>query len=142
MTDEDLLAKKLALIETYVREVRTLAVPHEIATNVRERRFVQYTLQMAIQAAIDIASHIVSDDRLGEPTTNGQLFELLASAGWLSPAQVAPLRRMAGFRNVLVHGYAEVDPEVVRDVVENHLGDLVAYVAAVRARLGKSEESV
>ena len=39
MTDEDLLAKKLALIETYVRELRTLSKPREISTEVRERRF-------------------------------------------------------------------------------------------------------
>jgi uncharacterized protein YutE (UPF0331/DUF86 family) len=34
-----------------------------------------------------------------------------------------------------VHGYAEVDPKIVRDVVEHHLGDLDAFVAAIRTRL-------
>jgi uncharacterized protein YutE (UPF0331/DUF86 family) len=135
MTDEDLVAKKLALIETYVRELRTLAKPREISTEVRERRFAEHTLQIAIQAAMDVASHIVSDEKLGEPTTNSQLFELLAQAGWLQNDQSERLRKMAGFRNVLVHGYAVVDPAIVRDVVENHLGDLLDFVAAVRARL-------
>jgi uncharacterized protein YutE (UPF0331/DUF86 family) len=135
MTDEDLVAKKLALIETYVRELRTLARPREISTEVRERRFAEHTLQIAIQAAMDVASHIVSDEKLGEPATNSQLFELLAQAGWLQLAQSDRLRKMAGFRNVLVHGYAVVDPAIVRDVVENHLGDLLDFVAAVRARL-------
>ncbi len=135
MTDEDLVAKKLALIETYVRELRTLSKPQEISTEVRERRFAEHTLQIAIQAAIDVASHIVSDNRLGEPATNSQLFEILTQAGWLHPSQTDRLRKMAGFRNVLVHGYASVDPAIVRDVVENHLGDLVEFVAAVRARL-------
>jgi uncharacterized protein YutE (UPF0331/DUF86 family) len=135
MTDQDLLAKKLALIETYVQELRTLSRPQEISTQVRERRFVEHTLQIAIQAAIDVASHIVSDEKLGEPATNAQLFELLAQAGWLPAAQTGRLRKMAGFRNLLVHGYAIVDPTVVRDVVENHLGDLSDFVAAVRLRL-------
>jgi len=35
---------------------------------------------------------------------------------------------MAGFRNVLVHAYTEVDPAIVRDVVEHHLGDLDEFV--------------
>ena len=39
---------------------------------------------------------------------------------------------MAGFRNVLVHGYVAVDLAIVRDVVEHHLGDLDAFVAAIR----------
>jgi uncharacterized protein YutE (UPF0331/DUF86 family) len=46
---------------------------------------------------------------------------------------VAPLRDMAGFRNVLVHGYDTVNLDVVRDVVEHHLDDLLAFVRAIRA---------
>jgi len=66
MTDPELLAKRLAQIETCVRELRELARPDAIGTDVREARFVEHTLQIAIQAALDTASHIVSDGRLGE----------------------------------------------------------------------------
>ena len=40
MTDLDLLAQKLAFIETCVQELRTLARPAEILHDVREARFV------------------------------------------------------------------------------------------------------
>lgn len=135
MTDADLVAKKLALIETYVSELRSLARPAEIERDVREERFVEHTLQLAIQAALDVASHVASSERLGEPSTNRQLFEILARRGWLPAELSLPLRDMAGFRNVLVHGYAAVDPRIVRDVVENRLGDLLAFVAEIRRRL-------
>lgn len=75
MTDAELVAKKLAQVETYVAELRRLARPDLIATDLRERRFVEHTLQIAIQAALDVASHIVSDERLGEPRTNQALFD-------------------------------------------------------------------
>lgn len=65
MTDPDLLAKKLALVETCVQELRTLARPGAIEGDLREQRFVEHTLQIAIQAALDAASHVVSDGRLG-----------------------------------------------------------------------------
>jgi len=42
---------------------------------------------------------------------------------------------MAGFRNVVVHCYQEVDLGIVRDVVENHLGDLLEFAAAIRRKL-------
>jgi len=101
---------------------------------VRELRFVEHTLQIAIQSAMDAASHIISDERLGEPGTNRALFETLAKHGWMPETPAQGLARMAGFRNILVHGYTEVDPSIVRDVLENHLGDLDAFVATVRAR--------
>ena len=79
MTDADLIAKKLAYIESCVRELRTLAHPQQVRADLREQRFILYTLQTAIQAALDVAAHIVSDQRLGEPRSNRELFELLAS---------------------------------------------------------------
>ena len=134
MTDPELLGKRLALIETCVSQLRTLARPDAIARDIREQRFVEHTLQIAIQATLDIASHVVSDRRLGEPRTNRELFDLLARDGWISEPLVESLRRMVGFRNVLVHGYDDVNLGVVQDVVANRLGDLVAFVAAVRRR--------
>ena len=135
MTDADLVAKKLALIETYVRELTTLADPSRIEGDIREERFVEHTVQIAVQAALDVASHVVSDERWGEPRTNQELFELFARHGWIDPELAQSLRAAVGFRNILVHGYASVDKAVVRDVLENHLGDLLGFVSAVRARL-------
>ena len=135
MTDADLLAQKLAFIETCVQELRTLARPSEILRDVREARFVLHTLQIAIQAALDVASHIVSDERLGEPETNRELFDRLARHGWLSDSLAATMVRMAGFRNIVVHGYGGVNLEIATDIVEHRLGDLVAFAAALRARL-------
>lgn len=135
MTDTDLLKKKLASIESCLSELTRLARPDAIESDVRERRFVEHTLQIAIQAALDVASHIVSDRRLGEPRTNRELFDLLRQDGWIGDDLTGVLRNMAGFRNVLVHGYDDVDLAVVHDVLERHLGDLTAFVDAVRRRL-------
>ncbi|HET7291183.1 MAG TPA: DUF86 domain-containing protein [Vicinamibacteria bacterium] len=132
MTDPALVAKKLALIETCISQLRALARPEALRTDVREERFVEHTLQVAIQAALDVASHIVADDRLGEPETNRELFDLLAKAGRVSRELAATLRDMAGFRNVIVHGYQDVDLGVLEDVLRNHLDDLLAFVRATR----------
>ena len=137
MTDPELVAKRLAIIETSVRELRELSRPAAIPTDVREARFVEHTLQIAIQAVLDTASHIVSDERLGEPRTNRELFDLLERAGWIPPVLAGALRDMAGFRNVLVHGYDTVDLEIVRDVVEHHLGELLQFADTVRKRVGR-----
>ena len=132
MIDADLVAKKLAMIETYVRELDELARPDALRIDVREERFVEHTLQIAIQAALDVASHIVSDRRLGEPRTNRELFSLLVRGGVLPEDLAERLGAMAGFRNVLVHGYGDLDLAVVEDIVENRIGDLLDFVREIR----------
>jgi len=135
VTDPELVAYKLARVEALVGELRAMAQPDRLRTDIREERFVEHTLQIAIQCALDVASHIVADDALGLPKTNKELFTILARHGWIDGELAGTLCSMAGFRNVLVHGYDEVDVGVVEDVVRHRLDDLLAFVAAVRARL-------
>jgi uncharacterized protein YutE (UPF0331/DUF86 family) len=135
MTDPDLLAKRLAFIETCVQELRTLARPDALDHDVRERRFVEHTLQIAIQAMQDVASYIVSDERLGEPRTNQELLDLLIAAGWLEPELGRRLRQAIGFRNVLVYGDTSVDLDIMRDVLARGLDDLSSFVVVIGVRL-------
>ena len=135
MTDWDLVAKRLAFIETCVQELRSLAQPEEIRRDIRQERFVEHTLQIAIQAALDVAGHIVSDERLGEPRTNQELFELLERYRWIPSDLSSSLRKMAGFRNILVHGYETVDLAIVEKIVTDHLDDLLRFASAIRAKL-------
>lgn len=135
MTDRALVEKKLAAIVSAVSDLRRLARVDLLRHDVREERFIEHTLQLAMQAALDVASHIVSDESLGEPQTNRQLFDLLARAGWLDGPLADQLSRMAGFRNVLVHGYDDVDLAVVEDIVRHRLDDLLQFVTLVGRRL-------
>lgn len=135
MTDPDLVLKKLARVETCVHELRRLADPAALGRDIREERWIEHTLQIAIQAAIDAAAHIVADERLGEARTQRELFDLLARAGWLPSELLARLRGMCGFRNILVHGYDDVDLGVVRDVLANGLDDLLEFVRVLRGRV-------
>jgi uncharacterized protein YutE (UPF0331/DUF86 family) len=65
------------------------------------------------------------------------LFDLLAREGWISAELAATLPAVAGFRNVLVHGYQNVGTSILRDIVDNRLNDLLAFVSAIRARLSE-----
>jgi uncharacterized protein YutE (UPF0331/DUF86 family) len=45
------------------------------------------------------------------------------------------MRKMAGFRNVVVHGDQELDKAVLVDIVAHRLGDLLGFVESIRSRL-------
>ena len=49
-------------------------------------------------------------------------------------------RRIIDFRNVLIHGYANVMPERVWDNAENHLPELRRIVQALLVELGPPDE--
>lgn len=139
MTDRDLVEKRLAFIERCVADLDAFAEPDRLASDPVQERFVEHTLQVAIQAAIDVASHIISDERLPEPSTYRELFRTLGARGYLPPDLSSRLESAAGFRNVVVHLYDDVDLGILRQVLEHGVGDLLAFVATVRTRFPLDE---
>jgi uncharacterized protein YutE (UPF0331/DUF86 family) len=58
---------------------------------------------------IDISSLLVTGLRLGLPAEEDDLFEKLTKTGIISQPKKEALRRMKGFRNILVHEFGGVD---------------------------------
>lgn len=98
---------------------------------------VERHLQIAVQCAIDVAVHVVAEDTARTPEDYGNAFAILGEEGMLAAALVDRLRLAAGMRNVLVHGYVEIDPEIVWTTLDR-LDDLRAFAEAMRPRLGGS----
>lgn len=55
------------------------------------------------------------------------IFSKLEEAGLLSPGFVETLRRMKGFRNILVHEYGRIDERIVYDMATTRLGDFEVF---------------
>jgi uncharacterized protein YutE (UPF0331/DUF86 family) len=78
--------------------------------------------------------HRVRRDKLGIPQDSRDAFDLLVRAGMLEPSIAEGLKRMVGFRNIAVHDYTRLDLEIVRAILDRHLGDLEQFAAdSVRA---------
>ena len=76
-------------------------------------RGLKYSLQTTIQAMIDVAYHIAAKDFRHAAHDAYDAFACLERGGVTPGARGPVYRRMIGFRNVLVHGYAQVDAERV-----------------------------
>jgi uncharacterized protein YutE (UPF0331/DUF86 family) len=46
-------------------------------------------------------------------------------------SEIPDLRRIVAFRNVLIHGYAKIDSEIVWEVVETRLDDLLGCLRPI-----------
>jgi len=58
-----------------------------------------------------------------------------------SRAPEIPWRRIAGFRNVVVHEYWGRDPEIIANTIDEHLPQLDAALARVQRELIEERES-
>ncbi len=93
---------------------------------------VSRNLELAIQTCIDVAAHLCGAYGV-VPASSGEAFSALADQGLITRALAQRLRRAVGFRNVLVHEYAEVDWKIVLRVIERDTKDLAAFGKAVLA---------
>lgn len=70
---------------------------------------------------------MVADRGLKVPSTYAETFDVLAEAGLLPAELRASMRRMVGFRNIVVPEYAEIDAEHVVRILRDHLDELTEF---------------
>jgi uncharacterized protein YutE (UPF0331/DUF86 family) len=134
MVDRDLVLRRLTLLESYLGQ---LAPYRGIDVDVyradwKTQRIVERTLHLAIEVCMDVADHLVADRRLRVPETGAEAFEILAEAGLLPAPLATALASMVGFRNILVHDYARLDPAIVVRVLRSDLSDIERFREAVQ----------
>ena len=87
-------------------------------------------LQLCAQNALDIASHLSSAAGL-DPANYGSSIDCLVEATVLPPAFGMRFRGIAGFRNVLVHGYLDIDVDRIAATLGAPLGDFEEFAGHV-----------
>lgn len=97
-------------------------------------------IQIAVQACIDIARHIIAVRRLGLPEEMRESFSVLAKHGILSEDLAERLTHAASVRNILVHSYIDVDPQIIHKIIQEDLPDLERFVDEIGQYLKKEGE--
>ncbi|MCG9875878.1 MAG: DUF86 domain-containing protein [Leptospiraceae bacterium] len=75
-------------------------------------------LERACQAAIDLAMHIVSVQRLGVPQSSSDAFRLLESHKLIEQNTAKSLLAMVGFRNIAIHEYQKLNTEIIHSIMK------------------------
>ncbi len=105
-----LLERVLAAIDRYAQTVTREALESDLDTWLKVRG----ALELAAQGCIDLAMMIVAKRGLGAPQTYREAFIALAHAKVIDDSLAEELADWAGFRNVLVHIYTELDLDIVQ----------------------------
>jgi len=125
VVDADVVFAKLDVIDRCLQRIEAIrGGRRQELEPVDVDDIIAINLQRAIQAAIDLASHVVAEEGYGVADSTAGVFTLLEQRGVIDGALAGRLRKMVGFRNIAIHEYRSVDPEIVEAILEKHLGDL------------------
>lgn len=127
MVDAEVVRNKLEHLEEYINdleEYQDLSLKKLTGDKILFR-YLERTIHLAVESVLDIGSHIISDERLGNPKFNSEIIEILAE-NEIIKENVESYIKMAKFRNIIVHDYAEIDPEILLMIIKENLSDLKA----------------
>ncbi len=99
-----------------------------------ERWAVERGLQLCAQNALDIATHLAASAGRDAPDYASAV-DVLGELGVLPADFAARFRGIAGFRNVLVHGYLSVDVTRVHHLLNTGLDDFSTFACLVQRHL-------
>lgn len=121
MVERATARRLLGIIEQRLQRLDELAdTPLQVSEQdaaVQDR--VERNFEIAIQACIDLGLHLLADAAGPAPETNRAVFSAMAQHGWIDHTLATRLAAMAGFRNVLAHGYASLNNlELIREYLK------------------------
>lgn len=133
---DDVLINKAAVIERCVARAKEeyAANPAMFASDFTRQDAAILNIQRACEAALDMGQHLIRREKLGVPQSARDVFVLLAQGGWLDVTLADALKRMVGFRNIVVHDYQALQLPITVSIIEKHLDEFLQYSQALLLR--------
>lgn len=130
MSDNAYITALRASMIRYRTELAEIsAILNERALSNLEYRAAERTLQVSIEGCIGIAKHWSKALAGHSPQDAYQAFEVLAQRGQIKEPELSGWRKIIGLRNVLVHDYLNIEPEIIRSVIrEGYTENLFLFV--------------
>lgn len=134
MVDSVRLARLLQRLGDQLAYLRGRAAEDRAELRADEARLsgTKYRFITTIEAVLDIAHHLLASELWGPADTSADAAVLLADHDVIDDMLAQRLALAVGFRNVLVHGYVDVDDDLVLAHLDE-LADLQAFIDQVRA---------
>ena len=132
MPDKDVVMAKVAIIQRCLKRIQgTTHLDPKSLDNIDKQDIFVLNLQRAVQAVIDLATHIVASEGLGLPDTIKDNFNLLYEGQIIRRELAKRMEGMVGFRNIAVHNYESLNEGILKSILGEHLADLEEFYTTV-----------
>ncbi|HAM50811.1 MAG TPA: DUF86 domain-containing protein [Nitrospiraceae bacterium] len=126
------LEKALQVLQQAKRIPFEELVGNEILLSAVERNF-----QVAIECVLDIGNHIIAERGFESPKDHEDIIRILGEEVILPSGFADDLKGIAGFRNILVHEYTDVDYKVLHHYLQDRLDDFRSFANYISDYLEK-----
>lgn len=133
MVNQSIIKAKINHIENNLQRLKEKQniTLEELKKNIDLQDIILHNLQLSIQGCIDIASHIISDQGWTVPDTLAGLFDILVKHKVISEELNGKLKKMVGFRNIIIHEYGTIDLSKVYAILIEDMKDIYSFLKQV-----------
>lgn len=124
---------KLEDLKKYVQFLKSYQShrKEELRENYTLRGAVERYLQLALECTLDVGEMIISKEGFRKPERYREVIEILGEEGILPREFAERFSPSMGFRNILVHRYAEVDLDELYRHLQDDLKDFDTFAKCV-----------
>lgn len=124
-------------IKHIIGEVNTSLKKLEKIKNLKEKEFLlnqekidsaKYNLIVVTEGIIDIANHIIAKEKARVPSDYTDTFDVLIEIGVIPEQLGENLKKMAKFRNLVVHLYWKIDDRKIYEIIKENLQDIRKFL--------------
>lgn len=135
MVDKQMVLKKLESILRCVHriEAKRPDTVAQLAADIDVQDIVIVNLERAIQLAVDICIHWLTENEHAAPNTMGDAFMEAAAMGLIPRDLAEKLSKSVGFRNLAVH--EKIDWAIVHAIIWNRIEDFREFCGHVSRAL-------
>lgn len=131
--NERILRERLDMIRTSATRLKALGQMSaiEFSSNPDNFAIAEHHLRRALEALFDIGRHIIAKKGLGHPPDYRSIVITLGQNAIIDQPFADSILGMAGYRNRLVHGYAEITEAEMHRIISTRLNDFDTFIREI-----------
>lgn len=135
--ESDVVRRRLRMMEESLRDLRLLAdrTADDLAAAPLDRAAAERLVQVVVDLAVDINSHLAVAAGAPAPETGRDSFAAAAATGALVADLAERLAPSAGLRNLLVHRYGDIRLDLLAVGIASTLDGYPAYIQQISTYL-------
>ncbi|TFG20086.1 MAG: DUF86 domain-containing protein [Promethearchaeota archaeon] len=123
--DETVINARIYKIQEYLKILKELKLERRenFLTDYRIHGLAERYLHLTIECVLDIGNHLISRLEYEKPETYQEILLILGKNSIIPKEFAKKIAKMAGFRNILIHNYLEINERLVFEYLQNNLSD-------------------